>query len=110
MGVYSGKVSGGKLTGRQSVTGGRLNVRGQLRGGALQTPEHFGVSSVNGMTGDVVLTPEDIGAVSEQDWLDHINNRVVHITADERATWNECLIGAVNAEESLTFWKAGDVI
>lgn len=110
MGVYYGKVGGGTLTGRQSVTGGSLNARGQLKGGSIQTPEHFGVSSVNGKTGEVVLTPQDIGAVSEQDWLDHINNTDIHITADEREAWNECLIGAVNADESLTFWKAGDVI
>ncbi len=106
----AGQLQAGTVTNINIVVAGALTAPAHLSGGPLTVPTTLGVRTVNGETGDVIITPENIGAATEQDFQDHINDQVIHITADERAVWNECLIGAVNADEGLTFWHARDVI
>ena len=106
----AGELQPGKLAQKNELQPGKLDGQKSILGGQLFTPTLLGVRSVNGKTGDVVLEPSDIGAVSSEDFESHVQNTTVHITENERAAWNQCLIGAVNAEESLTFWHAEDVI
>lgn len=91
---------------------GTLETKGTVVGGALYTPTHIvsGVESVNGMTGNVTIDASDVGAASQQDFAAHVENDTIHVTAADKAAWNQCLIGAVNADEGLTFWQAQDVI
>lgn len=106
----AGELQPGKLAQKDELQPGIINGKKEIVGGQLFTPTYYGVRSINGKTGDVTLEPSDIGAASEEDFESHVQNTTVHITENERAVWNQCLIGAVNAEESLTFWHAEDVI
>ena len=109
----AGELQPGKLANSQTVVGGTPVIqRSTVQAGALYTPTHIlsGVESVNGMTGVVELDASDVGAASQNDFEAHVNNTTIHVTGAEKAAWNQCLIGAVNAEESLTFWHAADVI
>lgn len=106
----AGELQPGKLTQKDELQPGKINGKKEIVGGLLYTPTYYGVRSVNGKTGDVILEPSDIGAASSEVLETHVQDTSVHITENERAAWNQCLIGAVNAEESLTFWHAEDVI
>lgn len=105
------QLTGGTPTAGE-VRAGSISDKATVKAGVIYSPTRItsGVTSVNGQTGDVVIDSASIGAASESDFQDHIDNSNIHVTAEEKAVWNECLIGAVNAEGSLTFWHAKDVI
>ncbi|MBQ1712186.1 MAG: hypothetical protein II024_03040 [Firmicutes bacterium] len=106
----AGELQPGKLTQKDELQPGTITGKKEVVGGLLYTPTYYGVRSVNGKMGEVTLDAADVGAASTEDFESHVQNTTVHITENERAAWNQCLIGAVNAEESLTFWHAEDVI
>jgi hypothetical protein len=47
-----------------------------------------GVQSVNGQTGNVNLTASDVGAVSQEDFDEHLADTTKHVTPAEKAAWN----------------------
>ena len=47
------------------------------------------VVSVNGKVGDVTITASELGAASATDLQTHTGNADIHVTADEKAQWNE---------------------
>jgi hypothetical protein len=46
------------------------------------------VNSVNSKTGDIILTPEDIGSPSTSDFTGHTGNTDAHVTVEQKTTWD----------------------
>lgn len=83
--------------GERGIAGGiaELNEAGQVVD-ADGNPVTGDVKTVNGESGNVVLTPEDIGSPSTGDFTGHTGNSDIHVTLTKKVEWDakETTVGA----------------